>query len=228
MDAKRKLSKQQRQPQEEGEEQPLHWQSMFTTVAGYRGFVPFGSLNATQEECVAALKQKLPEILRVESRERHLLELQQCIAGYTVEDRDEPISSSSFSQYAFYLTYTRLQFHRDLFDFLLNCILHKVCTIATAHSSRFKDLLGKILILPDALSVPEWAVRAPLDPVQDEEDRVEAFVLRKQWVQDRDRRLADSTTWESTFGPPIQCCKPPPPAIRAPDPLAQFITDAPS
>jgi len=160
------------------------WKTCFREVAGVRSFTAFGALTLPQQECAARTKECYSEIMENKSREKFLKELYLCVTGYGVEDQDEPITTSCFSQYSFYDMYIRLQYHRDLFDFLLTCVMHKVCVVAPIYTSRYRDMIKQLCTPLDYSCIPEWVVTSVTDELElDEIARQNAFFTKRDWAQ---------------------------------------------
>eukprot|EP00996_Jenningsia_fusiforme_P003682 NODE_4474_length_803_cov_16.307692_g4138_i0.p1 GENE.NODE_4474_length_803_cov_16.307692_g4138_i0~~NODE_4474_length_803_cov_16.307692_g4138_i0.p1 ORF type:complete len:180 (-),score=38.67 NODE_4474_length_803_cov_16.307692_g4138_i0:129-668(-) len=153
----------------------------FRGIAGVKSYVPFGNLSPQQERCAQLAIDHIESISNNRMRERFLNELEHCITGFGSGESSEPISTNNFSQFSFYDTYIGIIYHQEKFDFLLQCIAHRVSLVASVHIDTFTRLVEKASAGPDRSQIPEWVVNQREMAERDEEARREAFIPKKTW-----------------------------------------------
>ena len=114
--------------------------------------------------------------------------LQRSIATFTDADKDEPLTPSMFRQHDYYLHFTQeLIYFPEKFDFLIHCVLHRICTI---HKPAQFDQMLDDLLMPATAALAQRVGGELLsrlieeDSMREEDEiaRVEAFCLKKDWV----------------------------------------------
>lgn len=152
----------------------------FVSIGGVKSFTSFGRHTPDQLKCIDLLMRCNAEIHQTRHRDRYLNELIVCITGSEDDDADEPISETSFSQYRFYQTYIHeLVFYPEKFDFLVRCIEESVCVVK--RPAQFMDLLERICHSNKVEPLPVEVTDYDQLIEDDEERRIDAFVLRKDW-----------------------------------------------
>ena len=104
------------------------------------------TLSREQLQCIDRLEDCVDRVLACKRRDMHLSTLQRCIATFTDDaDKDEPLTASSFSVYDCFRYYTQeLIYFPEKFDFLIYCVMHRVCTIHKP--AQFHQMLDDVLM----------------------------------------------------------------------------------
>lgn len=146
-------------------------------------------LSKDQLQCIDRLEDCVDRVLACKRRDMHFTTLQRCIASFTDDaDKDEPLTANSFSVYDCYRTFTQeLIYFPDKFDFLIFCVLHRVCIIHKP--AQFHQMLNDLL-MPATTALAQRVGGELLsrliqeDEMREEDEiaRVEAFCLKKDWV----------------------------------------------
>ncbi|KAJ9466847.1 hypothetical protein DIPPA_02001 [Diplonema papillatum] len=142
----------------------------------------FAQLTPSEEECRSYANEVVDEVLSKLRRERHLKRLIVAIEGLCLEDHDEPMAESSFSHFMFYKHYIDKSVFFELqFDFLMRCVCAGACLVKDPRA--FKQLLADILTTrTEDFRLPPEVTDYDRLKEEDECRRIEAFVLRKDWV----------------------------------------------
>jgi hypothetical protein len=152
----------------------------FAAISGVRSFTSFSRVTPEQKECVELTNAHAERVFANKARDLYLKALVVCITGYDDYDEDEPITEDSFSQHRFYSTYVHdLVYFPDRFDFLLQCVMHQVCIVQ--RPPKFKELLRTLLQNDAEHAVPDEVLNYDRLLVEDDERRVDHFVMRKDW-----------------------------------------------
>lgn len=153
----------------------------FAPIGGMKSFNAFGRLSAEQQRCQALVRERRQELYAVKSRDVHLPELIIAITDVTDDEDGEPITEATFSQFRFYLFYIHeLRYFPEKFDFLLRCVEEAV--VVAKAPSKFLALMGRVLNQSAARAIPEGVINYERLIQEDEDERIDKFILRKDWV----------------------------------------------
>ena len=146
-----------------------------------------GQIGLTSANEKASLQGKvsavLPKLLQIKGREVYLKDLIVAIAGFSQEDRDEPVTEEFFSDHKSYRHYlVKTVYFVDQFDFLLTCIARGACEVR--NSAGICTLVDQLLAPPSRhdFQFPPEVIAYDTLKQEDEERRIESFTLRKDWV----------------------------------------------
>ena len=142
-----------------------------------------GSPAGGERNVRALVRELLPQILRTRGREVYLKDLIVAIAGFSQEDRDEPVTEEFFGDHKSYRHYLeKTVYFVDQFDFLLHCVDRGVCEVRDA--AGLHAMLSAVTAPParENFQFPPSVIAYDTLKAEDEERRIESFTLRKDWV----------------------------------------------
>ena len=151
----------------------------FEDIGGVRSYIPL-SLSPQQQICQSFLIANHQKVQQHKARDLHLKALINSVQGNCEEDVDEPITDHAFSQFRFYRIYAmELIYFPEKFDFLTMCIERGVCSVKKI--PVFMSIIEKLISPPPARIIPCAVIYHEKDLEEDEERRIDAFVLKKDW-----------------------------------------------
>lgn len=156
-------------------------ENCFASIGGVKSFNSFGRLNPDQRKCQVFVKENRQSIYSVRSRDVHLPELIIAISDVADDEDGEPITEATFSQFRFYLFYIHeLKYFPEKFDFLLRCIEEAVVVVKAP--TKFLFLMERMLNQSSNREIPDGVINYERLIEEDEEERIDKFILRKNWV----------------------------------------------
>eukprot|EP00668_Euglena_longa_P031392 GGOE01040586.1.p1 GENE.GGOE01040586.1~~GGOE01040586.1.p1 ORF type:complete len:172 (-),score=57.25 GGOE01040586.1:198-713(-) len=162
----------------------------FRDMAGVKSYVSFSNLTEDQEECAEIAAKHIPEMKKNKFRDRHLKMLKLMLTGYLQEDIEEHMKEDHFSQSRFLDIYTHTVSLADKFDFLMECVAHKVCRVAPQYAEDFVDLIKEATKLVELTYIPEEVVNQDQRAREDDEARRDAFCTKAEWSRMKAQQAA--------------------------------------
>ena len=148
----------------------------------FKAILPFGKLTDDQKRCQERMSEVQDRLISIKGKEMYLKELIIVMEGLSPEDRDEPVTESSFSEYRFYKYFVeKMIYFVQQFDFLVRCISNGICVV---HNTRNYHLLLDTILTPPRqdFKFPKEIISYDQLREEDEMRRIESFTLTKDWV----------------------------------------------
>lgn len=156
-------------------------ENCFASIGGMKSFNSFGRLSPDQRQCQEFVKNNRVAIFSVKLRDVYLPELIISISGVGEDEDGEPITEATFSQFRFYMFYIHeLKYFPEKCDFLLRCIEEAVVVVKAP--TKFQFLMQRMLNQSVTREIPDGVINYERLIQEDEEERIDKFILRKNWV----------------------------------------------